>query len=191
MWSKEHCSFLTYAASFGLERYFRVKQQETTGDDFRRHGAYVLDCALRDLFSRPMWEVEYRPYEGLVKVLLKSGVDVNQEVAVDRTNRGFQPLWCTSETAQRSNPSSGIAEAVDPYSVVPDTPTVWDTMTIWELYLHYIVPDSKWMTEEAKRRFASTASLLLSAGADANCRLPKGGLSLAEILKWDHLTSNN
>jgi hypothetical protein len=56
-------------------------------------------------------------------------------------------------------------------------------MTIWELYLHFVVSHSEWVTEDAKAKFASIAGLLLSAGANGHCRLPKDGLQLEEIFK--------
>jgi hypothetical protein len=107
MWHRKHCSFLTLAANFDLAKYIRMKLPHIPKDTLGDIGPYVLDCALRDSFLRPLWKVENRPTGDTVRTLLKHGVDVNHLVPSDLSIRVYQPLSqymrTTKETPSESN----------------------------------------------------------------------------------------
>jgi hypothetical protein len=92
MWRTTNSSFLSYAASFGLEIYLRQRLETAQQSVLLTDGPYMLDSALREIYSRPLWCVEIAPHVGVAELLLSKGVSIDHTLNLDPTFERYTPV---------------------------------------------------------------------------------------------------
>jgi hypothetical protein len=92
MWRTTNSSFLSYVASFGLEIYLRQRLETEQESVLLMDGPYMLDSALREIYSRPLWYIEIAPHLGIAELLLSKGVSIDHVLDLDPTYERYTPI---------------------------------------------------------------------------------------------------